>query len=135
MDWLSQVRAEDLWAQERWTLLGVALALLLSPLVVWLHSLIKYQALAGNFPMLQRWNFHRWMLAQSMSFYQDEFAGRVATKVMQTALATREVIMIVCDILVFVLLYFFTMVALVGGFHMGLLFAFVGWLSLYVLGL
>lgn len=135
VDWLNQVRAEDLWAQERWSLLGLAAALLLSPLVIWLRALVKYQALAGNLPMLQRWNFHRWMLAQSMSFYQDEFAGRVATKVMQTALATREVIMIVCDILVFVLLYFFTMVLVVGGFHFWLFAAFMSWLGLYILGL
>ena len=135
VDWLNQVRAEDLWTQERWSLLGLAAALLLSPLVIWLRALVKYQALAGNLPMLQRWNFHRWMLAQSMSFYQDEFAGRVATKVMQTALATREVIMVVCDILVFVLLYFFTMVLVVGGFHFWLFAAFMSWLGLYILGL
>lgn len=135
VDWLNQVRATDLWAQEGTSLLLLGGALLLSPLVIWLRSLIKYQALAGNFPMLQRWNFHRWMLAQSMSFYQDEFAGRVATKVMQTALATREVIMILCDIVVFVLLYFFTMVAVVGGFHLWLLAAFLGWLALYGLAL
>lgn len=135
VDWLNHIRAQDLWAQERHSLLILAGAMLLSPLVIWLRSLIKYQGLAGNFPMLQRWNFHRWMLAQSMSFYQDEFAGRVATKVMQTALATREVIMILCDIMVFVLLYFFTMVAVVGGFHWWLLVAFLGWLSCYLLAL
>ena len=135
VDWLGQLHAADLWTQERGSLLLLAGALLLSPLVIWLRVLLKYQALAGNFPMLQRWNFHRWMLAQSMSFYQDEFAGRVATKVMQTALATREVIMILCDIVVFVLLYFFTMVTVVGGFHLWLLGAFLGWLGLYLLAL
>ncbi|MES2889539.1 MAG: ABC transporter ATP-binding protein [Pseudomonadota bacterium] len=135
VDWLNETPADQLWQQERVSLLLLAAALLVSPLFIWLRTLLKYQALAGNFPMLQRWNFHRWMLAQSMSFYQDEFAGRVATKVMQTALATREVIMILCDIVVFVLLYFFTMVAVVGGFHLWLLVAFLGWLSLYLLAL
>jgi ATP-binding cassette subfamily B multidrug efflux pump len=52
--------------------------------------MLKHQALAGNFPMRLRWNFHRLMLGQSMGFYQDEFAGRIATKVMQTALAVRD---------------------------------------------
>jgi ATP-binding cassette, subfamily B, multidrug efflux pump len=52
--------------------------------------MLKHQTLAGNFPMRLRWNFHRLMLGQSMSFYQDEFAGRVAAKVMQTALAVRD---------------------------------------------
>jgi ATP-binding cassette subfamily B multidrug efflux pump len=135
VDWLGRTHAADLWSQERGSLLLLGGALLLSPLVIWVRCLIKYQALAGNFPMLQRWNFHRWMLAQSMSFYQDEFAGRVATKVMQTALATREVIMILCDIVVFVMLYFFTMVAVVGAFHWWLLGAFLGWLALYLAAL
>ena len=53
--------------------------------------------------MRLRWDFHRNMLAQSLSFYQDEFAGRVATKVMQTALAVRDAWMILGDILVFVI--------------------------------
>ena len=67
-----------------------------SIVLVALQSMIKQQTLVGNFPMLLRWNFHRLMLGQSMSFYQDEFAGRIATKVMQTALAVRDTWMIVC---------------------------------------
>jgi ATP-binding cassette, subfamily B, multidrug efflux pump len=68
--------------------------------------------------MRLRWNFHRLMLAQSMSFYQDEFAGRIATKVMQTALAVRDTWMILADILVYVVIYFVTMVAVVGSFDL-----------------
>ena len=48
----------------------------------------------GNFADAVALDFHRNMLAQSLSFYQDEFAGRVATKVMQTALAVRDTWMI-----------------------------------------
>ena len=62
--------------------------------------------------MRLRWNFHRLMLGQSMSFYQDEFAGRIAAKVMQTALAVRDVVdRSLADILVFVVIYFVTMMA------------------------
>jgi ATP-binding cassette subfamily B multidrug efflux pump len=82
--------------------------------------------------MRLRWNFHRLMLDQSMAFYQDEFAGRIATKVMQTALAVRDTVMIVCDILVFVIIYFVTMVLLAGGFDTLLLLPFLGWLMLYI---
>ncbi|HET8871089.1 MAG TPA: ABC transporter ATP-binding protein, partial [Aquabacterium sp.] len=76
--------------------------------------------------------FHRLMLGQSMGFYQDEFAGRIATKVMQTALAVRDTILIVADILVFVVIYFITMSAVVGGFDLWLLLPFLGWLGCYV---
>jgi ATP-binding cassette, subfamily B, multidrug efflux pump len=131
VDWLGKVEPSRLWDTERGSLLLLGAILLASPLAIALHTVLKHQTLAGNFPMLLRWNFHRRMLGQSMSFYQDEFAGRVATKVMQTALAVRDTVMTVADILVFVIIYFVTMIAVVGSFDAVLLLPFVGWLVLY----
>jgi len=96
---------------------------------------VKYQALNGNFAMRLRWNFHRHLLGQSMSFFQDEFSGRVSAKMMQTALAVRDAVMIVTDILVFVMIYFLTMTLVAGSFDRQLLLPFFGWLILYVLTL
>nr|WP_314899057.1 ABC transporter ATP-binding protein [uncultured Deefgea sp.] len=132
VDWLGSIEPSQLWDQEKPKLYLIAGVLLLSPLIVALQTLLKHQALAGNFPMLLRWNFHRQMLAQSMSFYQDEFAGRVSAKVMQTALAVREVVFIVTDIMVFVAIYFFTMLAVAGSFDLWLLAPLLGWLILYI---
>ena len=135
VDWLAQLPPDQLWEQRKssWLLLGGIL--LASPLLVLLQTLLKHQSMAGNFPMLLRWKFHRLMLSQSISFFQDEFAGRVSTKVMQTALAVRDTWMIVGDILVFVLIYFITMAALAGGFALWLLGPFIAWLALYVMAL
>ena len=135
VDWLAQVKPSQLWTQERNNLLLLTAILLTSPLLVALQALFKHQALAGNFPMRLRWNFHRIMLSQSMGFYQDEFAGRVATKVMQTALAVRDVWLILADIMVFVIIYFVTIMAVVGGFDRLLLLPFAGWLVLYIAAL
>jgi ATP-binding cassette subfamily B multidrug efflux pump len=132
VDWLGTVALQELWTQRRSQLLLLAAILLGSPVLILLQTLIRRQALAANFPMLLRWNFHRLMLAQSLAFYQDEFAGRVATKVMQTALAVRDTWMILGDILVFVVIYFVTMVAVVGSFDAWLLLPFVGWVLLYI---
>jgi ATP-binding cassette subfamily B multidrug efflux pump len=132
VDWLSNVQPARLFADARGELLLLGGVLLASPLVIVLQAMLKYQALYANFPMRLRWNFHRFMLGQSMSFYQDEFAGRVATKVMQTALAVRESWMIVADIVVFVVIYFATMVTVAGGFNRWLLLPFLGWLVLYL---
>jgi ATP-binding cassette, subfamily B, multidrug efflux pump len=85
--------------------------------------------------MRLRWNFHRLMLEQSLAFYGDEFAGRIATKVMQTALAVRDTWLIFADILVYVVIYFVTMVAIVGGFDAWLMLPFLGWLALYMVTL
>ncbi len=135
VDWLGHIPPAQFWAQEKGRLLLLAAILCLSPLAVWFQTLLKYQTLAGNFPMRLRWNFHRLMLGQSMSFYQDEFAGRVAAKVMQTALAVRETVMILTDILVFVVIYFVTMVLVVGSFDKWLLLPFCAWLVAYGLAL
>ncbi len=131
VDWLAAVEPAKLWETERGSLLLFGAILLASPLAIAAHTLLKHQTLAGNFPMRLRWNFHRRMLGQSMSFYQDEFAGRVATKVMQTALAVRDTVMTVADIVVFIVIYFVTMVAVVGTFDAVLLLPFIGWLVLY----
>ena len=135
VDWLGPVSSGRLWAEHGATLALLAAVLVGSTLLVALQSMLKHQAMAGNFPMRLRWNFHRLLLQQSMSFYQDEFAGRIATKLMQTALAVRDVWMILADILVFVLIYFVTMVIVAGGFDLRLLLPFVLWVALYVAAL
>ncbi|SCX76132.1 ABC transporter ATP-binding protein [Nitrosospira sp. Nsp13] len=132
VDWLGQIPPALLWQQERYTLLLFAGILVASPGLVGLQNLVKHQVLGGNFPMRLRWNFHQLMLNQSMNFYQDEFAGRVAAKVMQTALALRDVCFILGDILVYVTIYFLTLVAVVGNFNVWMLIPFMGWLILYV---
>ncbi|MDH4310938.1 MAG: ABC transporter ATP-binding protein/permease [Gammaproteobacteria bacterium] len=135
VDWLAQVEPSQLWATERRNFLLLIGVLAASPLVVGLFALLKYQVLFANFPMRLRWNFHRLMLGQSMSFYQDEFAGRVATKVMQTALAVRDAWLTATDILAFIVIYFVTMLAIVGTFDLRMLAPFLGWLVLYSLAL
>ncbi|MFI4889830.1 MAG: ABC transporter ATP-binding protein [Steroidobacterales bacterium] len=133
VDWLARVSPQRLWVEQRNHLLLLGAILLGSTVLIAMNSLLKRQTLAGNFAMRLRWHFHRNMLAQSLSFYQDEFAGRIATKVMQTALAVRDTWMILADILVFVVIYFVTIVLVVGGFNVWLLAPFLGWLSLYAL--
>ncbi|MBS0440673.1 MAG: ABC transporter ATP-binding protein [Proteobacteria bacterium] len=132
VDWLAKATPATLWSQHGGTLALLGAVLAGSIALVALQTLIKHQSLAGNFPMRLRWNFHRRMLGQSMAFYQDEFAGRVATKVMQTALAVRDTVLLVTDILVFVTIYFATMVVMVGGFDAWMLVPFLGWMVLYV---
>ncbi|MFM9912289.1 MAG: ABC transporter ATP-binding protein [Methylophilaceae bacterium] len=135
VDWLSHLSPELLWSQEREHLLLLASILLGSIVLVALQSIIKHQVLAGHFPMRMRWNFHRLMLGQSMAFYQDEFAGRVAAKVMQTALAVRDMWFILADILVFVVIYVVTLLAVADHFNPWLMVPFFCWLTLYIAAL
>src|SRR3546814_11395386 len=90
------------------------------------------QTIFGNYPMLARWLSHRWLLGQSMSFFQDEFAGRVAQKVMQTALAIRETVTKLMDVLVYVIVYFRGAMLLLGQADPWLTAQLLAWLALYL---
>lgn len=131
VDWLAKIHPDQFWAQEKQHLIILAFILIASTVFLAIQSMLKHQSLAGNFPMRMRWNFHRLMLNQSMSFYQDEFAGRVAAKVMQTALAVRDMWFVLTDILVFVIIYFATMLGVVGTFNPMIIWPFLGWVLLY----
>ncbi|MEN4919165.1 ABC transporter ATP-binding protein [Achromobacter spanius] len=118
-------------AHERQVLWGIGLVLLASIVLVSLRTLVQHQILAINLPLRLRWDFHRMMLRQSLSFFSDEFAGRVTTKVMQTALAVREVLLTFCEIVLGIAVYFFAIVALAGGFDARLMLPFIAWMALY----
>ena len=131
VDWLAEVEPSKFWQQEKTTLILFALIILASTLIISLQTIIKHQCLAGNFPMRMRWNLHRLVLNQSMRFFQDEFAGRISAKVMQTALAVRDTCFLVADIFIYVLISFITMAAIIGQLDLWLLMPFLGWTVLY----
>ena len=133
VDWLAATPPAEFFATKATELWLVGGFLVFSIVLVILADLVKYQALFGNFPMRLRWRFHRLMLSQSMSFYQEEFAGRIATKVMQTSLAVRDVLMTVGDILVYVLVYLITMASIMASFDLLLLIPFALWVVGYSL--
>ena len=135
VDWLSGVKPAELWSRPQPVVLALLGVLLAGVVLAGAQALTKYQGVFGNFPMRLRWIFHQRMLQQSLSFFGDEFAGRIATKVMQTALAVRDAWLIVVDILVYVAVYFGTLVAIVASFDAWLMLPFAGWLALYLLAL
>ena len=135
LDWLAEVPPAQLWQREGTTLLVLAAVLVSSIALAAFQTMFKHQTLSGNMPMRLRWNFHRLLLAQSMSFFQDEFAGRISTKLMQSALAVRETWMILCDILVYVVIYFVTMGAVLGSFDLRTLGPFMMWFGLYAVSM
>jgi ATP-binding cassette subfamily B multidrug efflux pump len=133
VDWLSAAdRATLLQAEGDRLLLMAGIVLIVLPLLVLAHSVIIHQVLLGNYPMIARWQMHRYLLRQSMKFFSNEFAGRIATKVMQTSLAIREAVMKLADILVFVSVYFVSMLVLVASADWRLALPLAVWLAIYI---
>ena len=134
VDWLAAQNRETFLQTEKWKLIGMALvAGLALPAVVMVSSLTTYQTLFGNYPMRIRWLVHRYLLKQSMAFYQDEFAGRIATKLMQTALAVRETVIKSVEVLNYVVVYFLGVLVIVGSADWRLASPLAVWLVAYVL--
>ncbi|MGI2224655.1 ABC transporter ATP-binding protein [Shewanella frigidimarina] len=134
VDWLVTKNPQTLWQDESTTLITMSvIVLVVIPLVVWLHASIVHQTLLGNYPMAIRWQAHRYLLKQSISFYQDDFAGRIATKVMQTSLAVRETVMKLLDVLMYILVYFTSMLVMIATADVRLMLPMLVWLAAYVL--
>ncbi|EJG2228381.1 ABC transporter ATP-binding protein [Vibrio parahaemolyticus] len=133
VDWLSTSNPETFLQDNRADLIfyGVLL-LVVMPLLVVIYSLLVHQTLLGNYPMSIRWLAHRYLLNQSLKFYQDDFAGRVATKVMQTSLAVRETVMKSMDVFVYVTVYFTSMVVMLAAADWRLMIPMIVWLLVYI---
>lgn len=130
--WQSGGAASD---EESRVLWGIGIVLVVSIGLVALRTMVQHQILAINLPLRLRWDFHRLMLRQSLSFFSDEFSGRVTTKVMQTALSVREVLFTLIEILPGIGVYFIAIIALAGGFALKLMLPFLAWIVLFGLAM
>ncbi len=134
VDWLSNADRTTFLENEGSRLIAMgALVLIGLPIVGIIHSITMHQVLAGNFPMIARWQMHRFLLRHSMTFFANEFAGRVSTKVMQTALSIRESTMKVIDVFVYATSFFVSMLALVAAVDWRLVLPLAAWIVIYVL--
>jgi ATP-binding cassette subfamily B multidrug efflux pump len=88
---LSQVEPAALF-REHWRqlLLMGAVLLIVRPSVILLQNLITNQAIAPGLTNVIRWQSHWHVVRQSWTFFQNDFAGRIANRVMQTGPALRE---------------------------------------------
>ena len=134
VDWLASTEKSDIFQEKGRALILMALtAGVLIPVSVALKSVIQHQVIMSNLPMSIRWRMHRYILNQSMSFFSNEFAGRISTKVMQTALAVRQVVNILLDVFVYVLVYISSTFLLVGSSDWMLTLPLAVWLVIYLL--
>ena len=119
---------------EGWKLacMGAVVLLVVPPISAASARSIIHQTLLGNFPQRIRWMATATCIRQSMSYFQDEFAGRIAAKLMQTSLAVREVVMKLLDMLVYVVVYFAGAVVLAATSDWRLAVPFLVWLVGYV---
>jgi len=133
VNWLAEADRATFLQTDGWKLaLMGGVILIVLPVFVLISTMTMHQTLLGNFPQRIRWMTHRYLIRQSMSYFQDEFAGRIATKLMQTSLAVREVVMKLLDMLVYVVVYFTGAVFLAASSDWRLAIPFIFWLVAYI---
>ena len=95
-----------LFAQSWHLLVGMALVLLVArPLALTAQNIVANQAIAANVTNLIRWQSHWHVVRQSWAFFQNDFAGRIANKVMQTGPAIRQSLVSMITAVWYILVY------------------------------
>ncbi len=107
------------------------IALVLRPVISVAHDLLKQQTIAGTFTTRIRWQTHRYVLRQSLGFFQNDFAGRIGSKVMQTGTALRESVVQVTEALWFAAVQWIGALLLFADADWRLTLPLIGWLLLY----
>src|SRR5262249_50897883 len=108
--------APDRLLQESWPLLAsMAFVLLVArPIALTAQNLVANQAIAANVSNLIRWQNHWHVARQSWAFFQNDFAGRIANKVMQTGPAVRESLVSLLTAVWYILVYGTSAVLMLG---------------------
>jgi len=85
VDTLSSGPPADVWAQYGTEFILVAIFVLtLRPVLHIAQVMLLHQTILPNFTTLVRWRAHRHVLRQSVGWFEDDFAGRIANRIMQT---------------------------------------------------
>jgi len=132
VDWMGATEPSSFLEAEGHRLITMAiLIVVIWPLIAFFDEAVMLQGVMGNMAMQIRWRGHRYLLRQSAGFFADEFAGRLATKLMQTALGTRDTLTKLTNLLVYMIVYFGSAAILFAGADLRLvvplLFWFVGY--------
>ncbi len=134
VDWLATADRESFWELHRIKIITIAgVTMILLPLLKFLYEATVHQGMLGNFAMRTRWQSHRYLLRQSVEFFQNDFAGRIAAKMMQTSLGVRDTIIKATEVVLYVAIYFTGAVVLFAASDVRLTFPMIAWLSGYIL--
>ncbi len=107
------------------------LVLVIIPILVALHVAVLHLSISPAFNSLIRWQTHRYLLRQSVGFFQDDFAGRLAQKIMQTSLAMRRSMVSLLDAVWFVLVFCASALVILAEFDTLATLPLAIWLALY----
>ncbi len=107
-------------------------ALFARPVLMGLHDLLVNQAIVPNLTNRIRWQNHRYVIRQSLGFFQNDYAGRIANRIMQTSGALRESAVQIVDAIWYVAIYTGSAIVMFAKADVWLAMPLVVWLGAYV---
>ncbi|MFJ2362936.1 ABC transporter ATP-binding protein [Pseudomonas sp. NPDC087697] len=107
-------------------------ALILRPIFVGLHDLLVHQTLSPGMTSMIRWQNHSYVLKQSLNFFQNDFAGRIAQRIMQTGNSLRDSAVQAVDALWHVLIYAISSLVLFAEADWRLMIPLLTWIACYI---
>ncbi|WP_109125678.1 ABC transporter ATP-binding protein [Dyella sp. C11] len=107
-------------------------ALIARPVLIGLHDLLVNQAIVPNLTNRIRWQNHRYVIRQSLGFFQNDYAGRIANRIMQTSGALRESAVQIVDAIWYVAIYTGSAIVMFAKADVWLAVPLIVWLVLYV---
>ena len=135
MGWIVDILQGDpgqVWANHGTTLIVLALFILvLRPVIQLLDVLLINNAILPNFGTLIRWRAHGHVLRQSVGWFENDFAGRIANRIMQTPPAAGEAVFQVFDALTYAVAYVVGAVIVLGQADPRLAVPLLIWLVAY----
>ncbi|ETX29626.1 ABC transporter ATP-binding protein [Roseivivax isoporae] len=136
MGWVVDILSgspSQVWADHGWALVALAVFILvLRPALQAADVLFLNNAIMPNYGTLFRWRAHRHVLRQSVGWFEDDFAGRIANRIMQTPPAAGEAVFQIFDALTYSVAYVLGALVLLGGFDPWLMLPLAIWLGLYL---
>jgi ATP-binding cassette subfamily B multidrug efflux pump len=124
---------EDVFRDYWHLLLAMAVVqIFVRPLVVLVHGIVTNQGLAANFQNMVRWQSHWHVVRQGWSFFQNDFAGRIANRIMQTGPSLRESVVASLNAVWYILVYGTSAILLLGNVDWRLTLPILTWFAAYV---
>ena len=133
VDLTAQLPSPDFFALHGRELLFMAfIALVARPLLIGLSDLLMHQAVTPGLTARIRWQQHQYVVRQSLSFFQNDYAGRIANRIMQTGASLRESAVQIIDALWYVTIYTGSALVLFAQADWRLMLPLIAWVLLYV---
>ena len=136
VDMIQATPGAEFFGRHRSELLWMAfVALIARPVIFGLHDVLVHQVINPNLSNLIRWQNHRYVLKQSLTFFQNDFAGRIAQRIMQTGFSLRDSAVQAVDALWHVVIYALSAMVLFARADWWLVVPLLVWIGCYIAAL